>query len=127
MEKAVYSILAANSGVGALCADRIYPVVAPQNATYPCVIYARDTIDYVDGIQSSTTLRHAIIELVCVAATYIDVKALSKAVRDALNRYVGTIGGVTVEDIFIEDEHDEFDDTLNNFVVSISIRGDYTE
>lgn len=127
MHAAIYSILAANASVTALVSTRIYKGIAPQNAAFPCVIYARDSMDYVDGIDQSADLRRSDYEILCVADTYQAAEALAKAVRNALNRYGGTIGGVFVEDIYIDDQRDEHDDTINKEIQVLTIRCEYTE
>lgn len=127
MHAAIYSILAANAGVTALVSTRIYKGKAPQNAAYPCLVFGRDSLDYVDGIRQSADLRLSDYEILCVADTYHAADALAKAARDALNRYTGTIGGVFVEDIYIDDQRDEYDNTINKDIVVLPIRCEYTE
>lgn len=41
IEEAIYSALTAHAGLSALVADRIYPMVLPQDATRPAVTYMR--------------------------------------------------------------------------------------
>lgn len=127
MEAAIYSILSGTAGVTALVSTRIYPTKAPQSVTYPCVIYARDSLEVEEALSASTTIRYGMFEVMAVASSYSGAKALGDAIRTALNRYAGTAGGITVLDVNVINEGDEYDDDLNVFIKRIEIRATYRE
>lgn len=110
-EAATYTVLSGDAGVSALVASRIYPVRAPQDATFPYVTF--QLVSEADRLQS---LAHAISGLVakrmqvdCFSETYAECKSLADAVRLALDRYNGTSGGDTIQGSHLESQFDDFE------------------
>ena len=107
IEASIWQILADDAGVGAQCADRIYPVQVPQNATFPCVTYSRVSANRWSAMGSDTGLVEKRIQVSSWGQTYAAANALAEAVRGALQRYRGTVDGVVIQDIFIDGDGPE--------------------
>lgn len=113
IEEGLKAYLAANAGLLALIAGRVYANKIPQGATMPCLTYQRidsPRIHSHDTSGSGGTARPR-FQLDCWATTYAASKSISDALRSALNGYKGTMGTVnpvTVQSALIQDER--FDD-----------------
>lgn len=121
VELAVYAILKAAGAVTALVGAgdgaRIYPNVVPQDAGLPAIAYQRIS-SYRRAVHGSpASLARPRVQLTLLAESYSQVKALAAATREALDGYVGTVGGVGVNVALVEDETDEFGSSNNLHVV----------
>ena len=41
VEENLYTLFTGSTAIAAVVGTRVYPVMAPQNATYPCLVYTR--------------------------------------------------------------------------------------
>lgn len=118
IDQAVYGILSANAGVSALVGNRIMPFggVLAQNPTLPFIIYhyignspvATDCGDKVD---------YRAIQIDCIASTPAAATELAEAVRTAIQFYSGTVNGVKVTDVRMDDEMSDYDDVRDEYMV----------
>lgn len=123
-EKVVYERLTTHAGVSGLVGTRVYPLVLPQNPTYPCIMYQRVSSSRVQGVHSDPGMAQVTVRIVCLDHEYNDVKALAEQVRLALERYgssiAGTlIAGVNVYDILMGSEADAYEEDLDVFSHSL--------
>lgn len=110
IEIGVVSLLEANSALTALIGTRLYPVLLPEVATYPCVTYnvVSSTNDYTFETKEISRKR---IDFNCFGETYIDCKAVKQALRNVVDGYVGTLtDGTRVLGTFSGTELDFFED-----------------
>lgn len=83
-ETSLYSALAADSSVGAICDDRIYPDVAPQDASLPAVAFERIETEYTHTIHSAAPVAtKAVLDVFCMAETRASAEGLGDAVQAA--------------------------------------------
>jgi Protein of unknown function (DUF3168) len=106
IEEALEARLTGFAGLVALVADRIYPVRLPQNPVYPAITYQR-----VSGVREHTMGSDPGIAAprfqVSVWGTSVqDTIDVSAQVQAALSRFSGVVSGVTIQDIFLENELD---------------------
>ncbi len=119
MEKAIYAILAADAGVNAIVGTRIYPGKLPQGVTLPAIVYGRITTGPNHASGNTPGLRSAFIQTTCydeddaTQSAYEGADVLGKAVKSALSRYSGTIAGIVVQQIFLDDERDTYEFDTN--------------
>lgn len=106
--------------------DRIYPVKAPQDSPFPCVVYERVSGARVHSHQGASGLASPRIEVRSWGKTYADAKSVSEAIRAGIDGFSGnvTVRGVVydVNSILLADERDLYDEELKVFGVSV----DYT-
>jgi len=110
----LYTYLAADGGITALASTRIYPVVIPQNPTFPLITYqvvSTPVLHTLDG----TSAPNSRIQIDCWAETALAAHGLADAVETALDNYSGTMNSADVvsgsllinrQDIFEEDVED---------------------
>jgi hypothetical protein len=123
IEGALLSELQATPGVTALVGARIYPGVAPQNATAPYITYERVSQRVEHDLNGGGSLCVARMSYLCHAATYAAAKSAGAAIVAALDERRGVMGGVTVGAILSEMEADAgFDDELRMHVVAVDFR-----
>lgn len=79
-EQTLYSVLSSAAGVTALVGTRIYPDVAPQTASLPCVAFVREATEFITVIHGQVVGQVANIAIVAMA----DTRASSDAVADAI-------------------------------------------
>lgn len=107
--QAIYAKLIATTGVTDLVGTRIYPLELPQDVTYPAIRYQQVSGPRSHVMGADTGTVDGRFQVDAFATTYSGAKALAAQIRLALSRWGGTAGGVTVEHIFLANEHDRFE------------------
>ena len=103
--KAVYSILTADATVTSLVGTRIKPTFVSEGLAFPAVVYrvSKQPQDTKDGVIGS-------IDTLSIDI-YDDggeqIITIADAIRDALDRYRGTVQSVVIDRIIFEGESDE--------------------
>ena len=115
--KAIYKLLKDSSAVGAICADRIYPELAQQDADAPFVVYTVVDTTPSDTKTSTSKIDTARVELYCVGDDYETIMNLGIAVRGALDRQSGTISGVQVQSINFDASDIQFDSDQRVYIL----------
>lgn len=108
IEEALVDILEADAAVAAVVDDRIYPIVLPQGAMLPAIVYQRISGPRAETMQGPSGLAWPRFQFVSVGATFGDAMAVAVAVRQALDGYRGMVGGVTIHGILILNEFQQF-------------------
>lgn len=108
IEEALKALLVADAGVNAVVAGRVYPVMHPQGAGLPAVVYRRVSGVRVGQHGTVSGLARPRFQFDCLATTYAAAKGLANLVRVALDHYSGTPSSVHVDAILIENEMDGF-------------------
>lgn len=108
VEEALKARLAAVAGVTALVVSRVYPVKLPQSATLPALTYQRISTARENAMGADPGIARTRLQVTTAATSYSGAKAVTEAVRAALQRYSGTSAGVVVLDVFLDNETDLF-------------------
>jgi len=108
IEDALVALLRADATVSGLVGSRIYPIVAPAEATLPALVYQRISGPRVMTHDGPSGLAHPRFQFRAVARHYSEAKGLVNALRSALDGYHGTTSGVTIDEIAIDNEIDAF-------------------
>ncbi len=111
LEQALYERMTAFAGLTALVSTRVYPSRAPQNATYPLVVYQRISGEHGEVMEGSDGLGMARVQFLAWATTYASAKAVAEQVRLALQSRVGSLSGLAVTVVEAADIPDFWDDT----------------
>lgn len=118
LEEAIPARLAAVGGVTALVGNRVYPLRAPQNAQRPFVVFQRISAPRVSAFGSDSGIARPRFQVTSWGETYASAKAVATAVRQALQRYRGTVLGVEILDCFVDTDQDLVDDEVKLFGVA---------
>lgn len=127
--KAIYKIL--KSKISDLATGGIYPNVVPQNVDYPVVVYHNYT-DPETSKDDSPNILYNRLNIQIIANSYKEVDNINTKIRDVLDHYVDKssagladvpgyyengnnhsfIGNVDIQNIFYQEEEDEYFDKL---------------
>jgi len=113
--KVIYSVLSNDSDVGGVAGDRIYPMHAPQGATYPFITYMIDGVIPHETKDGASSLDYVEIVIGCFGETYSVTSDLGVKVRAAIDRYSGTVSGVTVQNTTFDDIENDYVKRDNQF------------
>ena len=103
-EIAVIKILKDSAGVGALCADRIYPLEAPATTQFPYCIVELNGNEPFPTKDGTATVEHSSVNVFSYGKTYKEAYTLANAVKAALDGTAGTHQSVVVADIIYRGE-----------------------
>ena len=108
--EAIFSRLDGDAALSALVSSRIFPMVVPQSAPFPCVRYEIiDAIPRVRAMHSDPGLTQPRVQFDAFAETYAAAIAIRTAIRNSIQRFRGPVAGVDVLAVYIEDEQDSFE------------------
>lgn len=102
-----------DSGVSSLVDERMYPVMLPQNVTYPALSYNQVSGVRIYDLCGPTGRVKPRISINSWATTYAEVRSLADAVRQAIEGFTGTMGdspGTPISDVKLDNEVDLFED-----------------
>ena len=109
IEEGIRHKLISTLAVTALLGSRIYPVQAPQGTPLPLAIYSEASQRTERGLAGVINLNSYSMRLDVYAETYGSAKQTRRAIKDALNRYRGTVGAggeLTVRGVYDETSDD---------------------
>ena len=90
IETAIRALLIAESDVTDLVSTRIYPNVAPQEATRPFVIYDVTREEHFSSLDGYSNISHVNLNIVIWSESYSEAKDIGGKVRLVLLDYSGT-------------------------------------
>lgn len=114
LESRLYTVLSNDAGVTALASTRTYPVILPQNPTYPAITYQRISGRKMYALGGYTNLENPHIQVDCWAETYPAVESLKTAVIAALR-------GSTTFAVSDDDDQVIAEDDPNLFRISVDV------
>ena len=107
-EKHVYQRLATTPAVARLVGFQIYPIAVPKTATLPFCIYKRNNISRESSLSGPLFLPVVSLQIASWALYYDAARELADEVRIALDGRIGTLAGVTISDMRLVSETDDF-------------------
>ena len=122
--KVIYGLLNVQS-INDLVGTRIYPVVAPNNAsTFPCIVYeveSTEPINHKDRLEvqadgsKGRTMETVTIAIYCSGYEYQQVENLENQVRKLIDGFRGDVNGVCVDGVILENSSDSYNYDLEIF------------
>lgn len=107
-EYAVYQRLVSWPGVARLVGFQVYPVAVPKGAEFPFVVYRRANIARQHHLAGPILMPEVNLQIASWALYHDDARQLADEVRLALNGHTGTIAGVTIHDMRLVSETDDY-------------------
>jgi hypothetical protein len=103
--------------VSAIVGNRIYPLLTPEEGTYPALSYFRVDGPREHDLTGPAGLARPRIQVDAWANDYPTAKALITAVIAALDGYSGTVAGVLIVGITIAPpgDHDLYEERTKSF------------
>ncbi len=92
--------------VGTNAAARIYPLIIPQTAALPALAYQKISSPKEQMHTGSSHLCRSRIQITAIASDYAGVKALATAVKQCWDSFRGTVAGVRIDGVAIDNDAD---------------------
>jgi len=89
IEEAVYAYLLGKTDITDIVSTRIYPVVLPQGTELPALTYMQVS----NPVHHDVDIAYPRMQISSWAEDYADAKSLFYAVKEAMQRYKGIMGG----------------------------------
>lgn len=104
IEEAFKTYLLSQSGLTALIAQRFFPEELPQGTVPPAVSYIKisDVKDHT--LTGQLTLERPMFQFTAYASTKAAVRAVANQLKIAFNDYVGTLSGIVIQKIELQNE-----------------------
>lgn len=109
IELAFVTYLSAYAGLQALVGSRIYPQQLPEGVQLPAISYQRVSGPRIRSHSGPSELAHPRYQFNVWGDRYSDAKTVADQLRFALDGFRGTMGEVSVQAAFVEDDRDDFD------------------
>ena len=125
IETALYTLLHGRAELEALVDVRIYPMYLPQSPTFPACAYNRTSSRIISLLKNDTNLIEARYEVAAFSKTYNECIEVADQIRQALQRQRGTISGVVIDDITIDDISQDYEQEFEIFESTTDITISY--
>ena len=109
IEKAIRSVLVADTDVNDLVSGRIYPYMRQQGQDFPAIVYTLDSTEPAHGLGGSLSLTRANLAIEQWAETYNEAKQLAEKVKNALDNYSGTSESVAIKSCYHDNDSGNVD------------------
>tara|TARA_R110000823_G_scaffold23489_1_gene70071 strand:+ start:393 stop:782 length:390 start_codon:yes stop_codon:yes gene_type:complete len=118
--KVIYGRLTTDTAVTDICGLNIYPDIAPQNVQYPFMVYSIINSLPVDFKDGQSNLEEITLQIDVYTNNYETTQTLANNVRNRLDRFVGTVNGVSVQTIkYMSSDSQVYNADLNVYWISI--------
>jgi hypothetical protein len=107
-ETVLRSALVASASVSELVGSRIYPILAPQTAALPFIVWRRSGISREHTLAGPMGVSTVSVEMQLLAATYEQARELADRCRLVLDGYGATLNNTEVKHVSLEQESDDF-------------------
>lgn len=102
------SVLIGDATLSSQIGTRVYPVIAPASAALPFVTWRRAGIQRQHSLSAPVGVPRLSVEYSIYAGTYEDAREVADRMRAVLDGYGGTVDTVTVKQVSLEQESDDF-------------------
>lgn len=100
----IHNLLSNDATVSGIVSTRIYPDTAPQNASFPYVVYQITGTIPTNDKDGTSKLDTVIMQIDAYSTSYDTTRTLADAIRTELDRYSGTNGTTVVDKIIFSNE-----------------------
>ena len=106
LEEAIFTRATTGPTLQPLIGTRCYPVLLPQNPTYPAVTFQRISTPREHAMVADPGVAHPRFQLTAYDKTRALAQTLAEAIRKDFARWRGTVAGVVIQDTFVENAFD---------------------
>lgn len=130
--QALYEYLRGEKEIASQVGARIYPIVLPQDAPLPSIVYAPVLANYDSALQGDTGYARQTIQIVCHARTFKLARELSREVKESLQDFHGDMCGLHIQAVFIISDYEYDANTslkfsMDEYMSSIEFEIHYNE
>ncbi|MCM1296238.1 MAG: DUF3168 domain-containing protein [Muribaculaceae bacterium] len=116
--QAVYERLCSDTDISRQVCGRIYPIVLPEDAPLPAIVYSPVLANYDSALQGDTGFVRQTIQFVCHDTTYKKARELFRKVKCVFQDYHGDMCGLNIEAVFIKSDYEYNGNTALKFDMS---------
>ena len=113
--QALYEYLSADADIKKRINGRIYPIVLPQNALLPAIVYSPVLANYDSALQGDTGFVRQAVQFVSHDTTYKKTRELSRLIKKALQDYQGDMNGLCIQAVFVKSDYEYNGNTALKF------------
>lgn len=118
--KVIYGRLSTDEAITGVCGLNIFPDIAPQNVQYPFVVYTIINSTPVDFKDGQSNLEEINVQIDVYTNNYETTQSLANNVRNRLDRFSGSVNGVSVQTItYVSSDSQVYNADLNVYWMSI--------
>jgi hypothetical protein len=108
-EAFLYQRLTSRTAVSSLIGTRVFPMLAPQGAPLPLVVYQRTGVDRPQSLAGNVGNPVVTLQLTTYGTSYTSVKNIARQIRLAVDGWTGTTASVTIQRTTLVSEADGVD------------------
>lgn len=90
-------------------ATRVYPLLLPQQPTFPAVTYQQVSATRTHAMGQDGPIIRVRVQVNCWGKTYAEARALAGEVEQQLSRYRGEAGGAKVLDVLLDSDTEGYE------------------
>jgi len=109
IKTALYDLLSGSTAVKALTSTRIYPMVAPDSADKPFIVYQRITAEHAHHLADPGGLVSSTFQISIYASSSLSSWNVAEAVRNLLDGYINASGTPVIQSIALQNEIDDYE------------------
>lgn len=113
--QAVYEKLCSDLNISRYVCGRIYPIVLPEDAPLPAIVYTPVLANYDSALQGDTGFVRQTMQFVCHDTTYKKARELSRKVKCVFQDYSGDMCGLNIQAVFIKSDYEYNGNTALKF------------
>ncbi len=130
--QAIYEKLCSNSSISQYVGSRIYPIILPEDAPLPAIVYTPVLANYDSALQGDTGYVRQTIQFVCHDKTYKKARELSRKVKKVFQDLHGDMCGLNIQAVFIKSDYEYNGNTslkfdINEYMASIEFEFHFNE
>lgn len=85
--------------------DRLYPVILPEDAPNPAIVYTPIFGHYGSALQHDTGFARQTVQFVVHASSFKEARILKRLLKKSLQDYKGYMGDIFIEATFIKSDY----------------------
>lgn len=113
VEKAFYALLSQEAAISGLVGSHIYPLRAPEDIVAPFIVYQKISGIRWRSLGGPSGMAQTRIQIDAYAASYAGAKTLAESIRIALDGYRGTVLGVRIGAVTLENDQDLLEEDID--------------
>ena len=119
IETAIYDRLIADTDIASMVGNRIYPLILPQNPTFPAITYQKEGVTRPGNFDAAAdTYAVSYFQIDAWGLTFEIAKDLHDKIKICLNNFVGLMGTDRIYRLAIESETPAYEIKIDAYRVS---------
>ncbi len=119
IEVAIYNKMITDADIASITSDRIYPIILPQNPTFPAITYQKDNVSRPGNFDAAAdTYANSFFQIDAWGETFAIAKDLHDKIKTCLNNFVGLMGTDRIYRLAIESETQVYEINIDAYRVT---------